>query len=88
MFVLSFQVVSCSKCRYQYELFSGEITSIESEEVRFVSCVLSLSCSEISYQCKAIIMFLYMYSSAVCNGTWIMNAAGRSSKFISLGSLF
>ncbi|RCV30679.1 hypothetical protein SETIT_6G114500v2 [Setaria italica] len=27
------QVVSCSKCRYQYELFSGEITSIESEEV-------------------------------------------------------
>ncbi|XP_010231573.1 uncharacterized protein LOC100835405 isoform X4 [Brachypodium distachyon] len=27
------QVVSCSKCRYQYELFSGQITSIESEEV-------------------------------------------------------
>uniref|UniRef100_A0A804LQA0 Pentatricopeptide repeat-containing protein n=1 Tax=Zea mays TaxID=4577 RepID=A0A804LQA0_MAIZE len=27
------QVVSCSKCRYQYELFSGDITSIESEEV-------------------------------------------------------
>ncbi|KAF0932323.1 hypothetical protein E2562_009582, partial [Oryza meyeriana var. granulata] len=27
------QIVSCSKCRYQYELFSGDITSIESEEV-------------------------------------------------------
>ncbi|KAF8766029.1 hypothetical protein HU200_007871 [Digitaria exilis] len=27
------QVVSCSKCRYQYELFSGDIASIESEEV-------------------------------------------------------
>lgn len=32
------QVVSCSKCRYQYELFSGQITSIESEEVRISSC--------------------------------------------------
>lgn len=32
------QVVSCSKCRYQYELFSGDITSIESEEVRISSC--------------------------------------------------
>ncbi|XP_062191440.1 uncharacterized protein LOC133895276 isoform X2 [Phragmites australis] len=27
------QVVSCSKCRYQYELFSGDVTSIESDEV-------------------------------------------------------
>ncbi|XP_047081332.1 uncharacterized protein LOC124692057 isoform X2 [Lolium rigidum] len=27
------QVVSCSKCRYQYELLSGDITNIESEEV-------------------------------------------------------
>uniref|UniRef100_A0A453K223 Uncharacterized protein n=1 Tax=Aegilops tauschii subsp. strangulata TaxID=200361 RepID=A0A453K223_AEGTS len=27
------EVVSCSKCRYQYELFSGDVTSIESEEV-------------------------------------------------------
>uniref|UniRef100_A0A0D3GZ37 Uncharacterized protein n=1 Tax=Oryza barthii TaxID=65489 RepID=A0A0D3GZ37_9ORYZ len=27
------ETVSCSKCRYQYELFSGDITSIESEEV-------------------------------------------------------
>jgi len=32
------QVVSCSKCRYQYELFSGDIMSIESEEVRISSC--------------------------------------------------
>jgi hypothetical protein len=30
-------VVSCSKCRYQYELLSGDITNIESEEVRLVS---------------------------------------------------
>ncbi|XP_048595695.1 uncharacterized protein LOC106366469 [Brassica napus] len=27
------QIVSCAKCRYQYELFSGDITSIESEEL-------------------------------------------------------
>ncbi|XP_009601293.1 uncharacterized protein LOC107807139 isoform X2 [Nicotiana tabacum] len=27
------QVVSCSKCRYQYELVSGNIISIESEEI-------------------------------------------------------
>ncbi|XP_076885193.1 uncharacterized protein LOC143534636 [Bidens hawaiensis] len=27
------QIVSCSKCRYQYELVSGNITSIESEEI-------------------------------------------------------
>ncbi|KAG6389725.1 hypothetical protein SASPL_151198 [Salvia splendens] len=27
------QVVSCSKCRYQYELVSGNILSIESEEI-------------------------------------------------------
>ncbi|QCD85129.1 hypothetical protein DEO72_LG2g5488 [Vigna unguiculata] len=27
------QIVSCSKCRYQYELVSGDIVSIESEEI-------------------------------------------------------
>ncbi|XP_010545183.1 PREDICTED: uncharacterized protein LOC104817626 isoform X2 [Tarenaya hassleriana] len=27
------QIVSCAKCRYQYELVSGDITSIESEEL-------------------------------------------------------
>ncbi|KAK6935527.1 hypothetical protein RJ641_035682, partial [Dillenia turbinata] len=27
------QIVSCSKCRYQYELISGDIVSIESEEI-------------------------------------------------------
>ncbi|CAI9094318.1 OLC1v1030038C3 [Oldenlandia corymbosa var. corymbosa] len=27
------QIVSCSKCRYQYELVSGTISSIESEEI-------------------------------------------------------
>ncbi|KAF3339761.1 hypothetical protein FCM35_KLT15532 [Carex littledalei] len=27
------QIASCSKCRYQYELFSGDIVSIESEEI-------------------------------------------------------
>lgn len=31
---LHFQVVSCSKCRYQYELVSGNILTIESEEIR------------------------------------------------------
>ncbi|KAJ8764924.1 hypothetical protein K2173_010389 [Erythroxylum novogranatense] len=28
------QVASCAKCRYQYELVSGDITSISSEEIR------------------------------------------------------
>ncbi|ESQ28904.1 hypothetical protein EUTSA_v10023389mg [Eutrema salsugineum] len=27
------QIVSCANCRYQYELFSGDITSMESEEL-------------------------------------------------------
>ncbi|KAG5014563.1 hypothetical protein JHK82_020246 [Glycine max] len=30
------QIVSCAKCRYQYELVSGDIVSIESEEIRLV----------------------------------------------------
>ncbi|KAE9451948.1 hypothetical protein C3L33_16149, partial [Rhododendron williamsianum] len=29
-------IVSCSKCRYQYELVSGDIVSIESEEIRLI----------------------------------------------------
>lgn len=32
------QIVSCAKCRYQYELVSGDIVSIESEEIRISSC--------------------------------------------------
>lgn len=32
------QVVSCSKCCYQYELVSGNITRVESEEIRISSC--------------------------------------------------
>ncbi|KAL9330020.1 hypothetical protein ACSQ67_005023 [Phaseolus vulgaris] len=35
------QIVSCSKCRYQYELVSGDIVSIESEEIRLVSHIRS-----------------------------------------------
>lgn len=30
------QIVSCAKCRYQYELFSGDIVSVQSEEIRLV----------------------------------------------------
>ncbi|KAL8141592.1 hypothetical protein V2J09_014624 [Rumex salicifolius] len=30
------QLVSCSKCRYQYELVSGDIVDIESEEIRLI----------------------------------------------------
>ena len=30
------QIESCANCRYQYELISGDIVSIESEEIRFV----------------------------------------------------
>ncbi|GMQ05782.1 hypothetical protein CsSME_00050663 [Camellia sinensis var. sinensis] len=32
------QIVSCSKCRYQYELVSGDIVSIETEEIRIPYC--------------------------------------------------
>ncbi|KAI3938314.1 hypothetical protein MKW92_019316 [Papaver armeniacum] len=32
------QIASCAKCRYQYELVSGDIVSIESEEIRISSC--------------------------------------------------
>ncbi|KAF9602550.1 hypothetical protein IFM89_029849 [Coptis chinensis] len=32
------QIASCSKCRYQYELVSGNIVTIESEEIRISSC--------------------------------------------------
>lgn len=35
------QVVSCSKCRYQYELVSGDIVSIVSEEIRLVWALLT-----------------------------------------------
>lgn len=35
--MLLLQIVSCSKCRYKYELVSGDIVSIESEEIRLVS---------------------------------------------------
>lgn len=31
------QIVSCAKCRYQYELISGNIVNIESEEIRISS---------------------------------------------------
>lgn len=34
--LICLQVASCSKCRYEYELVSGEIYSIDSEEIRFV----------------------------------------------------
>jgi len=32
------QIVSCANCRYQYELFSGDITSIDSEELGSYIC--------------------------------------------------
>lgn len=32
------QIVSCAKCRYQYELVSGNIVNIQSEEIRISSC--------------------------------------------------
>ncbi|PIN01750.1 hypothetical protein CDL12_25745 [Handroanthus impetiginosus] len=39
------QIVSCSKCRYQYELVSGNIVTIESEEIRISSCRTQHGCS-------------------------------------------
>ncbi|KAL6646503.1 hypothetical protein ACP70R_018111 [Stipagrostis hirtigluma subsp. patula] len=44
-------VVSCSKCRCQYELFSGDITSIESEEVSLPNS-WSISRFPCSLECK------------------------------------
>lgn len=38
------QVVSCSKCRYQYELVSGNILTIESEEIRISYCRTQHGC--------------------------------------------
>jgi hypothetical protein len=37
---ISEQIVSCAKCRYQYELVSGDIVSIQSEEIRLVSHII------------------------------------------------
>jgi len=37
---LLLQIVSCAKCRYQYELVSGNIVSIQSEEIRLVSHII------------------------------------------------
>lgn len=34
------QIVSCAKCRYQYELVSGNIVNIQSEEIRLVSDII------------------------------------------------
>ena len=30
------QIVCCAKCRYKYELVSGNIVSVDSEEIRLV----------------------------------------------------
>lgn len=37
---LLLQIVSCAKCRYQYELVSGNIVNIQSEEIRLVSDII------------------------------------------------
>lgn len=34
--MLLLQIVSCAKCRYKYELVSGDVVSIDSEEIRLV----------------------------------------------------
>lgn len=34
--MLLLQIVSCAKCRYKYELVSGDIVSIHSEEIRLL----------------------------------------------------
>lgn len=41
------QVVSCAKCRYQYELISGDVINIESEEIRISSCRTQRGCSSL-----------------------------------------
>lgn len=46
------QIVSCSKCRYQYELVSGDIASIESEEIRISSCRTQHGCSSMEKGAK------------------------------------
>ncbi|KAG4391601.1 hypothetical protein GLYMA_05G217051v4 [Glycine max] len=37
-FWMKHRIVSCAKCRCQYELVLGDIVSIESEEIRITSC--------------------------------------------------
>lgn len=39
------QIASCYKCRYQYELVSGNILRIESEEIRISSCRTQHGCT-------------------------------------------
>lgn len=41
------QIVSCAKCRYQYELISGDIVNIDSEEIRISSCRTQHGCSSL-----------------------------------------
>ena len=47
------QVASCAKCRYQYELVSGDVVNIESEEIRLV-CKY---CHEVSYETECSLIY-------------------------------
>lgn len=46
------QIASCSKCRYQYELVSGIICSIDSEEIRISYCRTQRGCSSMEEGAK------------------------------------
>ncbi|XVF12958.1 hypothetical protein REPUB_Repub08aG0165200 [Reevesia pubescens] len=43
---LGIQIVCCAKCRYKYELVSGNIVSVDSEEIRFATETVDLPAQE------------------------------------------
>lgn len=60
------QIVSCAKCRYQYELISGDIVSIESEEIRLVPSDLFVDynlCNLFSILLVLLFLFVIMIAS-------------------------
>lgn len=74
------QIVSCAKCRYQYELISGDIVSIESEEIRLVPSGFFI-CYEV-YKFVFIVLellssfCLYCFHSITQFSQWILSSIG------------
>lgn len=60
--MLPLQIVSCAKCRYKYELVSGDIFSIHSEEIRLLLLHLINSVSELSLTVYfQLVLFVFMF---------------------------
>lgn len=65
------QIVSCSKCRYQYELVSGTICNIESEEIRISYCRTQHGCSSMEEGAK-----VFANHEAECSSCCSLNCGG------------